>query len=230
MEPFFSIFRDSPRREIRPRQHRGDGLSVQTQRPVTEIRVRDFSDLSVRFEHWSDEELLYETVMVQGSPYVYVYPEDESEFRVRLGRFEVAEDVEELEVVDDEKRVLVDGYETYRVDGREVQITAKRNEPLVFGVYSGEENRAEVLRGARVEMENVWADYGIVEGQAVTRYSARTPWIESWRSLCRLVFGASFGRGYPRGRGAIQSRDYSRDAEILQYRFGSVGDASSRNA
>ena len=58
----------------------GTGSRYRTERLVTEIRVRDFSDLSVRMEHWSEGELLYETVMIQGSPYVYLYPRKRRSF------------------------------------------------------------------------------------------------------------------------------------------------------
>ena len=148
----------------------GDGLRIGAGRPVTEIRVRDFSDFSVRFEHWSEDDLLYETLFMQGSPYVYLYPEETKDFTVRLGRFEITEE-EELELTDAEKRVLVAGYEEFVVENREITLTGKNREPLVFGVYTGANNRDVMRAGAAVEIEQGWADYRAEEEAISTRYT-----------------------------------------------------------
>jgi hypothetical protein len=148
-----------------------DGLNFKTSTPVDEVRLKDFSDLMVTFEYWGSGNLLYETKMGQGLPYVQIYPKSIKEFTVNLGRFELEKNYDGVEMVYEKNRVLLDNYKSKSVNDRDINIELENDKPLTIGFYQGAENRETIKQGADVEVAAIWADYAVKGDNIITQYS-----------------------------------------------------------
>ncbi len=149
-----------------------DGLRISTDQRVTEVYLKDFSDLMVRFEMRNGDTVLYEAVMAQGLPFIYLYPKAASGFDINQGRFELTneDNQQDLGFSYENNLIAIGNVDSWSQNVRTIETQQNSENPLILGFYQGD-NEQSIRDGFDTEIANIWADYIVEDGKAKTIYS-----------------------------------------------------------